>query len=237
MRQIKAGKLLLLVLLFSFFSTLGARCLLEAGRQNTLTARTVSSPSYRQDFYSPEMRREQDLLSEECRTFLRQVSEDSVYFPVPASSLDSSLTVSYVDSWMYERSYREKSRHEGTDIMAVRNERGLYPIVSISDGTITNLGWLELGGWRIGITSPQGVYYYYAHLDSYADIAEGDTVKAGQLLGFMGDSGYGPEWTKGEFDVHLHLGIYSWGTGEEISVNPYYLLRSLEDRRLKYQYS
>ena len=75
------------------------------------------------------------------------------------------------------------------------------------------------------------------HGDSYADIKEGDTVKAGQLLGFMGDSGYGPEGTKGEFDVHLHLGIYSWGTGEEISVNPYYLLRSLESSRLKYQYS
>ena len=72
---------------------------------------------------------------------------------------------------------------------------------------------------------------------SIPDIREGDTVKAGQLLGFMGDSGYGPEGTKGEFDVHLHLGIYSWGTGEEISVNPYYLLRSLEEHRLKYQYS
>lgn len=237
MRQIRAERLLLLVLLFSFFCTLGTRCLLETGRQNTLAGRRISSPSYRQDFFSPQMQKDRKLLSEECRTFLRQVEEDSVYFPVPASSLDPSLSVSYVNSWMYERNYKEKSSHEGTDIMAARNERGLYPIVSISDGTVTNLGWLELGGWRIGITSPHGVYYYYAHLDSYADIEEGDTVKAGQLLGFMGDSGYGPEGTKGEFDVHLHLGIYSWGTGEEISVNPYYLLRSLESSRLKYQYS
>lgn len=237
MTQIKAGRLLLLVLLFSFFCVLGIGCLMEKGRQNTLALRTISSASYRKDFFSPGIRKDQTLLSRECRTFLKQVEEDSIYFPVPASSLDPSLTVSYVDSWMYERNYKEGNSHEGTDIMAARNERGIYPVVSISDGTITNLGWLELGGWRIGITSPQGVYYYYAHLDSYTDIREGDTVKAGQLLGFMGDSGYGPEGTKGEFDVHLHLGIYSWGTGEEISVNPYYLLRSLEEHRLKYQYS
>ena len=165
------------------------------------------------------------------------MEKDSVYFPIPESSIDPSLTVSYTDSWMYERSYKGKSGHEGTDIMADRNERGVYPVVSISDGTITNLGWLELGGWRIGITSPSGVYYYYAHLESYADIEEGDEVKAGQLLGFMGDSGYGEEGTTGKFDVHLHLGIYSWETGEEISVNPYYLLKTLERHKLKYSYS
>ena len=195
MRQIKAGRLLLLVLLFSFFCVLGIGCLMEKGRQNTLALRTISSASYRKDFFSPGMRKDQTLLSREYRTFLKQVEEDSIYFPVPASSLDPSLTVSYVDSWMYERNYKEGNSHEGTDIMAARNERGIYPVVSISDGTITNLGWLELGGWRIGITSPQGVYYYYAHLDSYTDIREGDTVKAGHLLGFMGDSGYGPEGT------------------------------------------
>lgn len=210
---------------------------MEAGRQNTLAGKKTEDPSYRQDFFSPEMLEERNSLSRECRSFLRHVEKDSVYFPIPESSIDPSLTVSYTDSWMYERSYKGKSGHEGTDIMADRNERGVYPVVSISDGTITNLGWLELGGWRIGITSPSGVYYYYAHLESYADIEEGDEVKAGQLLGFMGDSGYGEEGTTGKFDVHLHLGIYSWETGEEISVNPYYLLKTLERHKLKYSYS
>ncbi len=63
----------------------------------------------------------------------------------------------------------------------------------MTDGVITNLGWLEQGGYRIGITGNSGTYYYYAHLDSYTEIQKGDKVKAGELLGYMGDSGYGPE--------------------------------------------
>jgi murein DD-endopeptidase MepM/ murein hydrolase activator NlpD len=164
------------------------------------------------------------------------VEKDIRYFPIPLSEADDSLGTSYVDSWMGERDYKGKGVHEGTDIMADRDERGIYPVVSISDGTITNLGWLEKGGYRIGITSPSGVYFYYAHLESYADIKEGDFVMAGQFLGFMGDSGYGEEGTTGQFPVHLHLGIYSFEEGEEISVNPYYVLLALEDKKLKYYY-
>ena len=63
--------------------------------------------------------------------------------------------------------------HEGIDIMASVNQRGIYPIVSMTDGTIQNLGWLELGGYRIGILAPGGAYFYYAHLDSYAPLTEG----------------------------------------------------------------
>ena len=47
------------------------------------------------------------------------------------------------------------------------NKDGVYPVISVSDGYISNIGWLELGGWRIGITSCNGIYNYYAHLDSY----------------------------------------------------------------------
>ena len=121
--------------------------------------------------------------------------------------------------------------------MAEKNKRGLYPVVSITDGVISNLGWLDKGGYRIGITTGDGTYYYYAHLDSYANIKEGSPVKAGELLGYMGDSGYGKEGTTGKFDVHLHMGIYFYKDGEEISVNPYYLLKYLENNKLKYAYS
>ena len=121
--------------------------------------------------------------------------------------------------------------------MALRNERGIYPVLSISDGTVTNLGWLEKGGYRIGITSNSGTYYYYAHLESYSNLKEGDAVEAGELLGYMGDSGYGPEGTVGQFDVHLHFGIYLYRDGSEISFNPYYLLKYLEKHKLKYAYS
>lgn len=237
MIRINSVRLLLLVLLFCFFSALGVQTLTETGHYHTINGRNIESPVFRKNFFSEEMLEEEALLSSSCRSFLQHVEEDSMYFPVPASSLDPSLTVSYTDSWQAERNYKEASFHEGTDIMASKNEPGLYPVVSISDGTVINLGWLELGGWRAGILSPNGVYYYYAHLDSYSDIKEGDTVKAGQLIGFMGDSGYGTEGTTGKFAVHLHLGIYCWDTGEEISVNPYHLLQKLETSPLQYRYS
>ena len=100
----------------------------------------------------------------------------------------------------------------------------------MTGGVIEKAGWLELGGWRIGIRAPSGAYLYYAHLYNYSqDWAEGDEVQPGTLLGFMGDSGYGPEGTTGMFPVHLHLGIYlPLNEQEEISVNPYWILRRSE---------
>ncbi len=135
--------------------------------------------------------------------------------------------VSYENTWQAERSYGGKRGHEGCDLMTKENIPGQYPIYSITDGVVTSKGWLEKGGYRIGITSPSGGYFYYAHLDSYADIDKGDKVKAGQLLGYAGDTGYGPKGTTGQFPVHLHLGIYIYPEGKEISVNPYWVLRFL----------
>lgn len=162
------------------------------------------------------------------------VWDDLLYFPVAESSGNSRLTVSFEDSWMFERSYGGERGHEGTDIMPSVNEPGIFPIVSMTDGTVENKGWLELGGYRLGIRSPHGAYFYYAHLDSYADIEEGDTVTAGDVLGFMGDTGYGTEeGTSGKFPVHLHVGIYLYENGQEISVNPYPALTYLQDRRVR----
>lgn len=163
------------------------------------------------------------------------VWDDLVYFPA-ASSESADIDVSFEDSWMFDRSYKGERGHEGTDIMPDKNERGVIPVVSMTDGVVQNKGWLELGGYRIGIRSPGGAYFYYAHLDSYADIEEGDEIKAGDLLGFMGDTGYGTEeGTKGKFPVHLHLGIYIWYKDEEISVNPYPALKYVEEKRIDYQ--
>lgn len=165
----------------------------------------------------------------------QSIWDDLVYFPV-ASSENAGFGVSFEDSWMFDRTYKGERGHEGTDIMAEKNERGVLPVVSMTDGVVQNKGWLELGGYRVGIRTPRGAYFYYAHLDSYADIEEGDEIKAGDLLGFMGDTGYGTrEGTKGKFPVHLHLGIYVYSEGEEISVNPYPALKYVEEKKIDYQ--
>ncbi len=179
-------------------------------------------------YYESRQSEELHILEQSYQTIL----SDLVYFPVMKSSRVEGLGVSYVDSWFAERAYQDtKHAHEGTDIMALNNERGYYPIVSMTDGVVENLGWLEKGGYRVGVRSPHGAYIYYAHLYRYAEgLEKGDTVKAGQLLGFMGDSGYSKvEGTVGKFDVHLHLGIYlKTEHFEEISVNPYYILKLIE---------
>lgn len=162
---------------------------------------------------------------------------DIQYFPV-AQDLEKKYLVSFENSWGNPRTYGGERRHEGTDIMANVNKRGIYPIVSVSDGVVENKGWLEQGGYRIGIRSESGAYFYYAHMYSYApDLDIGDQVCAGQFLGFMGDTGYSKvEGTTGNFDVHLHFGIYYMEGDEETSVNPYYILKYLEQYKLSYAF-
>ena len=167
------------------------------------------------------------------------VWEDLKYFPVPQSSVTPNALVYYENSWMSERTYGGERGHEGTDLMASINQRDLYPVVSMTDGVVEKVGWLEQGGYRIGVRSPHGGYFYYAHLSSYAkQWKEGDPVKAGELLGMMGDTGYSKiVGTVGNFDVHLHLGIYiKTPQTEELSVNPYYILQSLENSKLTYAF-
>ncbi len=171
---------------------------------------------------------------------LAAVWEDVRYFPVAASSDDPNATVAFEDSWQSARNYGGERRHEGTDLMAAVNRRGYYPVLSMTDGIVEKIGWLPQGGYRIGVRSPHGGYFYYAHLAAYArDFQEGDAVKAGDLLGLMGDTGYSEiEGTTGNFDVHLHLGIYIRTPNyEELSVNPYWVLKYIEDKKLTYRFS
>jgi murein DD-endopeptidase MepM/ murein hydrolase activator NlpD len=166
--------------------------------------------------------------------YYRAVFMGLKYFPVP-SVTGGEADISYEDTWHVHRSYGGSRRHEGTDLMASNNIRGYFPVISITDGSVEKLGWLEQGGYRIGIRTKAGGYFYYAHLDSYAPgLKEGTPVIAGQLLGFMGDSGYGSEGTVGKFDVHLHLGIYVPTENGDMSINPYYILKLLEKNRTQY---
>ncbi|MGN1206380.1 MAG: M23 family metallopeptidase [Eubacterium sp.] len=165
---------------------------------------------------------------EEWEDAYATVLSDLKCFPVGYDGIYGE-TVSYENSWNMARNYGGNRRHEGVDLMTSNNKPGYFPAVSICDGIIEKMGWLELGGYRLGIRSTHGAYMYYAHLDSYRQgLAIGDPVKAGDIVGYVGNSGYGTEGTKGKFDVHLHFGIYVDIDGKEVSINPYYILKWLE---------
>ncbi len=160
---------------------------------------------------------------------------DIKFFPVP-EDISGGETTAYENSWGGKRSYGGERAHEGCDIMTSNNIAGYFPVQSMTDGVIEKIGWLNMGGYRIGIRTPGGAFIYYAHLDEYAEALEvGSEVEAGQLLGRMGNTGYGEEGTVGKFDTHLHVGIYLDIGGKEVSMNPYEILRFIEDYRQTFQ--
>ncbi|MCJ8009100.1 LysM peptidoglycan-binding domain-containing protein [Lederbergia wuyishanensis] len=111
----------------------------------------------------------------------------------------------FYDSWNESRTYGGNRGHEGVDIMAPMGT----PIYSVTDGVITGFGWNELGGWRINVATSEGHFLYYAHMSKYAaGMSNGVKVKKGQVIGYVGNTGYGPEGTSGKFATHLHFGLY-----------------------------
>lgn len=138
-------------------------------------------------------------------------------FPLPENSV-----YGYEDGFGDARSFGGERAHEGIDIIA---EEGT-PVLSDSSGVVTAKGWLTLGGWRIGVTDAFGVYHYYAHLSEYADKEIGDPVSPGDVLGYVGSTGYGEEGTSDQMIPHLHFGLYRDG----VAFNPYQYLRSWEAR-------
>ncbi len=169
---------------------------------------------------------------------LSDLTRDLVYFPIPAG-YDSDLSGSYMygDSWGAERNYDSNRPHQGTDILDRENIRGRIPIISMTDGVLKDMGWNELGGYRIGILSDTDTYYYYAHLHSFADnLNTGNRVSAGQIIGFMGDTGYDKqEGTSGKFPVHLHVGISpKTDLAQDFWINPYPFLRYIENKKVEF---
>ena len=141
------------------------------------------------------------------------------------------------------RSFGFKRKHLGNDIMGSLGT----PIVAVEGGVVEVMGWNRYGGWRIGIRSFDSKrYYYYAHLQKdhpFAEgLAEGDMVQAGDLLGFMGRTGYSDrENVNNITDVHLHFGmqlIFEESQKEclsEIWVDVYDIVRLLSSHRSSLQ--
>lgn len=169
---------------------------------------------------------------QQLKKYYEAIWNDLQYFPVASSD------IGFENSWMESRTYGGSRYHEGTDLFGSVTTSGYYPVISITDGIVEQKGWLPLGGYHIGIRSYSGGYFYYAHFSSYEkDFAPGDTVNAGDILGFMGNTGYGEEGTSGMFPVHLHLGIYITSPdGQKVSVNPYHILKCLRKKIIKCTY-
>lgn len=143
-----------------------------------------------------------------------------MYYPIP-----KGYQFTHYDDFGADRSYGGERNHMGNDIMAHMGT----PIVAVAPGIIEKIGWNELGGWRIGIRDNKNRYWYYAHMKEYAEnMRQGKRVYSGEVIGYVGNTGYGPEGTKGKFDYHLHIQIgVEFQEGELTWINPYELLMTL----------
>lgn len=125
---------------------------------------------------------------------------------------------SYRSTWGANRGWGGRRIHEGTDIFAGYST----PVLSSSYGVVEIMGWNQFGGWRVGIRDNHNSYHYYAHLAYFEKgLKEGDVVKPGQVIGYVGSTGYGKEGTSGKFPPHLHYGIYKFDGRTEWAFDPY----------------
>ena len=150
---------------------------------------------------------------------------------------------SHCDDFGTSRSFGFRRKHLGNDLMGSLGT----PIVAVEGGVVEVMGWNRYGGWRIGIRSFDNKrYYYYAHLQKdhpFADgLAEGDMVKAGQLIGFMGRTGYSDKENVNNIEtVHLHFGmelVFDESQKEcnsEIWIDVYQIVRLLSSHRASYK--
>jgi murein DD-endopeptidase MepM/ murein hydrolase activator NlpD len=122
----------------------------------------------------------------------------------------------------YEHARGQGRRHDAIDIMAARGT----PVVAVADGVVMKLFQSERGGITLYELAPdRRTIYYYAHLDRYAPgIAEGQPLRRGQLLGYVGNTG-----DAGPGNYHLHFEVSTtadpkkyWGGAPQ---NPYPLLQ------------
>ena len=155
------------------------------------------------------------------------------------SPIAAGYGYSHCDDFGVARSFGFRRRHLGHDLMGSAGT----PITAVEGGVVEALGWNRYGGWRVGIRSFDGRrYWYYAHLQKDKPFAEGleagDLVQAGDLIGYMGRTGYSDKENVNNIEtVHLHIGlqlIFDEAQKEcdsEIWVDVYDLIRLLDRHR------
>lgn len=142
-----------------------------------------------------------------------ELAARALEIPVEGISADQ-LTRSFDDA-------RGERSHRAIDIMAARHT----PVRAVEDGRIVRLFLSRAGGITLYQFDPTETYcYYYAHLESYAEgIVEGQRVRRGQVIGYVGSSG-----NAAPDAPHLHFAVFRltpekrWWEGTPI--DPYDLL-------------
>ena len=112
--------------------------------------------------------------------------------------------------------------HDAIDIMAPEGA----PVMAAADGTVEKLFFSQGGGGISAyVRSPdQRWTFYYAHLQRYAPgLTEGQRVRRGQVIGFVGHTG-----NANPAGPHLHFAVNRMEPGEKWyngrAINPYPLL-------------
>lgn len=125
------------------------------------------------------------------------------------SPIAKTYPFSHYDDFGASRSYGYSRPHLGHDMMAATGT----PVIAVESGTVEIMGWNRYGGWRVGIRSfDKKRYYYYAHLRQnrpfHVDLKEGSLVKAGDVIGYVGRTGYSSKENVNNInESHLHWGM------------------------------
>ncbi|MGZ4757808.1 MAG: M23 family metallopeptidase, partial [Acidimicrobiales bacterium] len=141
------------------------------------------------------------LVSQAADWQMRTALNNSHVF-IPGYVFPVAGPVQFVDSFGYPRlvGTGQQHWHEGCDVMSPMGT----PLVAAEDGIVTKVGENSLGGLSLKITGTSGYWHYYAHLSGFAPgLVEGQPIKAGTLVGFVGNTGDaagGP--------THLHYEIH-----------------------------
>lgn len=165
--------------------------------------------------------------------------QKAVYGLKAFSPIAAGYGYSHCSDFGNQRSFGFVRKHLGNDLMGAAGT----PIVAVEGGVVEAMGWNRYGGWRIGIRSFDSKrYYYYAHLQKDKPFApglqEGDVVQAGDLIGFMGRTGYSDKENVNNIEmVHLHFGmelVFDESQKEcnsEIWIDVYDIVRLLYEHR------
>ncbi len=160
---------------------------------------------------------EQEVLTESLATLQEQLSfvisgqaiaVGGFVFPVGAPfNFASTFGAPRMTGTKYEHT------HQGNDIFATSGT----PLYATSRGVIARKAVAVLGGNKLWLVAADGTQYYYAHLAAYADgIEDGSIVEAGQVIGYVGDTGN----ARGT-PPHLHFEIHPAGGP---AIDPYPIL-------------